>query len=309
MANLSGRHLTLAGKLLRSPLAWTICVVLGSASALGQSPSQSPVDLVRQTVQCEIQTAQDSRKFFFRERKQTQNGSQTKLIVETRDLMAGMLVAVNDQALSPEQRQAEYARVERIVNDPAERRRRERQDKEDTDRTKRIMMALPDAFLYQWDGTQPGSERMGNAGHDLVRLKFSPNPKYSPPSTVEQILTGMQGDLLIDAIAHRLAKIEGSLIKDVAFGWGILGHLDQGGHFLVEQADIGGGNWEVTYMDLALTGKALFFKNLNFKSTHVFTDFQPAPANLSVAEGVELLKKQEATLASNRLPAAADQKR
>ncbi|MEP6644845.1 MAG: hypothetical protein ABJA69_10115, partial [Acidobacteriaceae bacterium] len=144
---------------------------------------------------------------------------------------------------------------------------------------------------------------------DLVRLKFSPNPKYSPPSTVEQILTGMQGDLLIDAVAHRLAKIEGSLIKDVAFGWGILGHLDQGGHFLVEQADIGGGNWEVTYMDLALTGKALFFKNLNFKSTHVFTDFQPAPANLSVAEGVELLKKQEATLASNRLPAAADQKR
>ncbi|MEP6644537.1 MAG: hypothetical protein ABJA69_08560, partial [Acidobacteriaceae bacterium] len=137
MANLSGRHLTLAGKLLRSPFAWTICVVLGSASALGQSPSQSPVDLVRQTVQYEIQTAQDSPKFFFRERKQTQNGSQTKLIVETRDLMAGMLVAVNDQALSPEQRQAEYARVERIVNDPAERRRRERQDKEDTDRTKR----------------------------------------------------------------------------------------------------------------------------------------------------------------------------
>jgi len=53
----------------------------------------------------------------------------------------------------------------------------------------------------------------------LVRLKFRPNPKYSPPSHVEQILTGLEGYLLIDADQHRIAKIDGTLGKEVGFGW------------------------------------------------------------------------------------------
>ena len=274
-----------------------------------QSGPQSPAELVRRTVQHEIQTAEGSAKFLFRDRNQTQNGSQTKLIVETREMMEGILVAVNDHPLPPAQRQSEYARVQRFVDDPAERKKKERQEREDSERTKRIMKALPDAFLYEWDGTEPGTERMGKVGHELVRLKFIPNPKYSPPSNVEQILTGMRGYLLIDPMVCRIARIDGTLMKDVGFGWGILGHLDRGGHFLVDQADVGTGNWEITRMDLELTGKALFFKTLNFKSAHVFSDFRPAPPNLSAAQGVELLKKEEAIIASNQQPKLEDQKR
>ncbi|MDP9161379.1 MAG: hypothetical protein M3O09_14250 [Acidobacteriota bacterium] len=296
----------------RSSLTVAFCCTLlhALAGSAWESPAQSPADLVRATVQHEIQSAQGGAKFLFREHKRTQNGSQTKIIIETREMMAGMLVAVNDQPLPADQRQAEYRRVQRFVNDPAERRKRERQEKEDADRTKRIMTALPDAFLYQWDGTEPGSEKVGRNGHDLVRLKFSPNPKYSPPSNVEQILTGMQGNLLIDNADHRIAKIEGTLFKEVGFGWGILGHLDRGGRFMVQQADIGGGNWEVTRMDLALTGKALFFKSINFSSVNVFSDFQAAPSDLSIAQGIELLKKEEAAmLALNQQPRLEEQKR
>jgi hypothetical protein len=297
--------------LKRSPLVVVFsCVLLNALAARAwELPSQSPTDLVRATVQHELEIAQRGAKFLFLEHKVTQNGSQTRIIVETREMMAGMLVAVNDQPLSPDQRQAEYARVQRFVDDPGERRKRARQEKEDADRTKRIMVALPDAFLYQWDGTEPGSDKVGTPGRDLVRLKFSPNPKYSPPSNVEQTLTGMQGSVLIDTADHRIAKIEGTLFKEVGFGWGILGHLDRGGHFMVQLADIGGGNWEVTQMDLALTGKALFFKTINFSSVNVFSDFRPAPSGLSVAEGIELLKKEEAAmLASNRHAPLDDQK-
>ncbi len=295
----------------RSSLVAVFCwVLLNALAALAwESPSQAPADLVRATVQHEIQSAQAGPKFLFREHKQTQNGSQTKLIVETREMMAGMLVAVNDHPLPPDQRRAEYARVQRFVNDPAEWRRRQRQEKEDADRTKRIMAALPDAFLYQFDGTEPSSEKVGKPGHDLVRLKFSPNPKYSPPSNLEQILTGMQGDLLIDAADRRIAKIEGTLFKEVGFGWGILGHLDRGGRFMVQLADVGGGNWEVTRMDLALKGKALFFKSINFSSVDVFSDYQPTPSDLSIAQGIELLKKEEAAmLASNQQPRPDEEK-
>jgi hypothetical protein len=162
------------------------------------------------------------------------------------------------------------------------------------------MKALPDAFLYEPDGTTGGNQTIGKAGDQLVRLKFRPNPKYTPPSHVEQVLTGMQGYLLIDADQHRIAKIDGTLTKEVGFGWGILGHLDRGGHFLVEQAEVIQGDWEVTHMSLSFTGKELLFKSLNIRSDEVFSDFRPAPSNLNFAQGVELLKKQEAELAENR---------
>src|SRR5438876_2479413 len=101
----------------------------------------------------------------------------------------------------------------------------------------------------------------------------------------------MQGILLIDEQAKRIAKIDGTLVKDVGFGWGILGHLDRGGHFLVQQADVGEHQWEVTQMQLELTGKVLFVKKLNIRSSDVFSDFRPVPSDLTFAQGVELLKK------------------
>jgi hypothetical protein len=267
-----------------------------SAPSAQQEATTPPAQLVQETVQNEIKSNDDPAKFMFRDRKETPKGSQTKLVVETRDAMAGVLVAINDHPLTPEQRRAEEARLERFMNDPVELKKKAKQEKEDAERVLKIMKALPDAFLYERDGIELGTQSVGKPGDKLVRLKFRPNPGYDPPSRVEQVLTAMQGILLIDEQAKRIAKIDGTLAKNVGFGWGILGHLDRGGHFLVEQADVGGGHWELSRMDLSFTGKALFFKNLSFKSSETYSDFRPAPPDLTFAQGVELLKKHEAEL-------------
>ncbi len=263
-------------------------------------PSESPIELVRRTVQREIAPGNSDARAMFLDRKETSRGSQTKLIVETREGMAGMLIAINDKPLTPEQRRAEEARLSELAGNPVALKKKQKSEKEDEERITRIMKALPDAFLYEPDGTTVGNQIIGKAGDQLVRLKFRANPKYSPPSHVEQVLTGMQGYLLIDADQHRIARIDGILSKEVGFGWGILGHLDRGGHFLVEQAEVMQGDWEVTHMSLSFTGKELLFKSLNIRSDEVFSDFRPAPSNLNFAQGVELLKKQEAELAENR---------
>ena len=164
-----------------------------SAAALAaQTVSAAPVDLVRQTVQNEI-NSNATTKFMFRQREENEHGSQTKLIVETKELAAGMLVAINDKPLTVEERQNEQARLDGLVNNPQELKRKQKADKEDTERTNRIMKALPDAFLYEPDGVQTGTNEMGSPGDELVRLKFRPNPEYSAPSHVEQVLTGMAG--------------------------------------------------------------------------------------------------------------------
>ena len=263
-------------------------------------PAVKPTELVRQAVENEIKTDNQGAKYMFRQRKETPAGSQTKLMVETRDAMVGMVVANNDQPLNQEQRRAEYGRIERFVNQSGELEQKQRLEKEYAERANRILKALPEAFLYEYDGTETGWRGVGKPGNQLLRLKFRPNPSYDPPTHVERVLLGMQGVVLIDAQQQRIARIDGNLFKDVSFGWGILGHLDRGGHFQVDQTDVSDNNWSIARMDLAFTGKMLLFKAINIRSTEIYSDYHPVPADLTFAQGIQLLKQQQAALAANQ---------
>src|SRR5580700_9900313 len=204
--------------------------------------SASAIEMVRIAVANEVAAADDdSIKHMFRSRKQTPQGSQTRLYVETREAMAGITIAYNDKPLTPEQMQGEEARLAGLVASPEQLSRKHTQEQESAERTLRIVKALPDAFLYDYDGEERGTADLGKDGARLVRMKFRPNPAYAPPSRVEQVLQGMQGVGLIDSEARRIVRIDGTLFKEVGFGWGILGHLDKGGHFLIEQREVGDG--------------------------------------------------------------------
>lgn len=279
-----------------------LAIGVSCANVQAQTPaaSESPVDLVRRTVENEINSPNGSAKFMFRDRKETTHGTQTKLLVETTETMVGLIVANDDHPLSPQERQAEQARVERFLKDPEEIKKRARREKEDVQHTNRIMRALPDAFVYEADGAEAGTPELGKIGDQLVRLKFKPNPHYVPPGREEQVLAGLQGEMLIDTNQHRIAKIEGALFQDVEFGWGILGRLNKGGTFLVQQADVDDGHWEVTRMRLSFDGKIVMVKSLVIRSNEIFTDFREVPATLNYAQGLELLEKQQADLAENQ---------
>ncbi len=267
--------------------------------------SLNPAELVRRTVQNEINAVNNAapEHFMFRSHKEGPQGSQVKLYVETKEGTAGMLVAINGQPLNEAQRQDEEQRVQRFLNDPQELQKKRKKEKEDAEHTLQIMRALPDAFLYEPDGTVTGTAGVGAEGDELVRLKFRPNPRYSPPTHTEQVLTGMEGHLLIDANRCRIAEIDGTLFRQVEFGWGILGHLDKGGHFLVNQGEVGGSGWDVTRMTLNFSGKIMLFKSLHIQSTETYSDFRQVPKNLTFAEGVQVLKKEGPFIAENHAEA------
>jgi hypothetical protein len=265
-----------------------------------EDSSLSPAELVRAAVANEVAASNDdSVKHMFRDYKQTPQGSQTRIYVETRDAMAGMTIAYNDKPLTADQLHDEESRLAGLEGDSEQLKHKRRQQKEDADRTLRIVKALPDAFLYSFDGDENGTPTLGHEGARLRRLKFRPNPAYQPPSHVEDVLVGMSGFLLIDPEAKRIARIDGTLFKGVSFGWGILGHLDKGGHFFVEQEDLGDGCWDISRMRLEFNGKILLFKNIAIKSDEVFSDFKRVPANTTFAEGVRMLEQEEQKLAQN----------
>jgi len=275
-----------------------LLMILLGAVAYAQTTVSSyhdPRDLVRKAVTNEINANSGSIKFMFRGTKTTPKGSTTKIYVETKEATAGVVIAYNGKPLTPAQRADEQNRNQRFLKNPDELRKKRAQEHEDAERTARIMRALPDAFLFEPEGQEPGSAGIGHEGDPLVKLRFRPNPDYRPPSHVEEVLTGMRGDILVDATHYRIASIDGTLFKEVGFGWGILGHLDKGGHFLVHQADIEDNGWEISMMALKFTGKILLFKNLSIDSTEVYSDFKAVSPNLTFAQALDLIKKQEAS--------------
>jgi hypothetical protein len=288
------------GLSLTALIAGTAASAFASGTQQNAHQSSAPaVELVRAAVANEVAAANDSAdKHMFRSRKQSPQGSQTRLYVETREAMAGMTIAYDDHPLAPEQVQGEQNRLAGLVGDPEQLKHKHSQEQETADRTLRIVKALPEAFLYEYmpDGTANPTKDASQ----LVRLKFRPNPEYHAPSHVEQVLEGMQGFLVIDRTCKRIATIDGTLFKQVGFGWGILGYLDKGGHFLVEQRAVDDGSWQISRMSLTFKGKILLFKSIAINSDEVFSDFRPVPASTTFAQGVELLKAADAKLVQVR---------
>jgi len=280
-----------------------LCVATTAMPAQETKPPEvSAGELVRLTVANEVAAANHPElHHMFRSRRQTPKGSQTRIYVETNQALAGMLIAINDRPLTPEQQSAESNHLASLINNPEQLRKKAAREKEDEDRSLRIVKALPDAFCYEYAGTESGAAGLGKTGDPLVRLNFKPNPAYIPPSRVEQVLTGMKGELLIDPQARRLARIDGTLFQEVTFGWGILGHLNKGGHFRVQQGDLGLGDgaWGITEMNLNMSGKILMFKSLSIVSDEALSDFHLLPSQLTFAQGVQILKTEEENLAHN----------
>jgi hypothetical protein len=85
--------------------------------------------------------------------------------------------------------------------------------------------------------------------------------------------------------------LRGQLVRDVTFGWGILGRLHKGGVFDVRQDEVAAGHWKLTILDVHITGKALFFKTIGEQQHEERRDFREVPSDLTLVQAMEMLKR------------------
>lgn len=244
-------------------------------------PRESAGQLAREVVHNEL-TAQDQDKSLWKYREYNeQDGKPAEMreVVETQDGEIHLVTAVNGKPLSGKQRLDEQQRIRKILANPEDFRQKQKNLEHDAGQERKLLQMLPQAFLYTYDGTQDG----------FVRLKFRPNPQFHTDSHESEVFHHMEGDMLIDRRTHRLAEIQGRLMTEVKFWDGLLGHLDKGGTFCVEQRDVGGGHWEMTQLDVEMNGKALFFKTIAVHQKQVDTDFRPLPDHTTLKQAGQLL--------------------
>src|SRR5579864_7325848 len=248
--------------------------------------------LARETIQNELKASNSKQRFEYRGRRQTTKGSQTKQYIETDDGIIARLIAVNDQPISPSDQKKEDERLHKLLTDPAMQAKRHKQQQEDADRVRKMLKSMPDAFIYKYERVEQSNDG------PIAKLSFSPDPNFSPPNRETEIYRGMNGYMLVNANEKRLVQIAGTLFQEVNFGWGILGRLNPGGHFIVKQTEIGPGRWETTEQDLKFTGKVFLFKSLNIDERETESDFQTAPS-LTLEQGVAFLEHQNPVVAKS----------
>jgi hypothetical protein len=220
----------------------------------------------------------------------------TKEILETKDGDVARLIAIDSKPLPPEADRAELARLDTLAAHPDLQEHRHRSEQRDAARINRLMALLPEAFLYRVEGVVPCGATQ------CYRLSFTPNPRFNPPDLEADVLRGIAGEVWIDRAQERLARIDAHFTADVDFGFGLLGKINKGGTVLLEQTDIGNPtthDWELTGLQLNLTGKALMVKSLEVQITEQISHISPAPPNLTYRDAIQLLKHSSAAPSSS----------
>jgi hypothetical protein len=98
--------------------------------------------------------------------------------------------------------------------------------------------------------------------------------------------------LWIDVAQQRVTRLQGKRIRDVDYGFGILGKLDSGGTLLLEQADVGNHQWRTTQMVLVMNAR-LLFKSVKLDTTLEMTQFTPVASTMGYQQAIGTLLTQQ----------------
>lgn len=252
-----------------------------SLSSVRRDPNRLARDLFYNEVQAENR---DQSLWCFHELDEEHGLKKLSAVCQSKEGQMDRLLEVNGEELSPGQRLAEDQRVQKLLNHPDELLKKQKKDQDDTKQAHDLMRMFPDAFRFQY----------GDMRGNLMELKFAPNPDFHPSGRAAQVFHHLEGTLLLDPSQLRLAEITGQLTSDVKFGWGLLGHLDQGGAFVVKQRELGSGYWEMTELNVQMTGKALLFKTITVQQHQIFSDFRPEPDGTTPEQAFDFLRQDPA---------------
>ena len=220
--------------------------------------------------------------WLYRVSKVVEQQTLSELEVETKDGPVYRLLAINHAPLDSVQREQETGRLNQLVRDPSQQLAVKKQYDADELRLENLVRLLPSAFVYQyagWDGS-------------YQRLDFRPDPAFVPPTQESKALRSMAGTILVDPEQKRLAHLNGHLVENVDFGFGILGRIAKGGTFEIERTQVSSSHWKTQLIDIHVNGRMLLFKTLSKQQHETRSNFEPVSRDLNLRQAEELLRSR-----------------
>jgi hypothetical protein len=276
-------------------LGCTIAVSLLSPGLIAhaQQPRQDPraQAIVRTAVQTELAADRDDHsRWRYRSTIHKPEGTFVYAVVETDHGSVKKKIQQDGRPLDSVRLNEEMQRIESFVHDPSQQAKQRRDSEQDDKRAENMLRLLPDAFLW----------RVKADGEDATTLAFTPDPNFDAPSTETRVFAAMAGEIVVSKPGNRIQTIKGRLIREVKFGYGLFGHLDEGGTFNVERRQLAPSVWQIVESHVHITGRALIFKTIGEQEDEVKTDFRPTPPATTLEQAANLLRGEPTALAAQR---------
>jgi len=263
--------LPLAGALL-----W--CAV---STLRAQSPTESAHDLVKDVVYNELQERRHVSLWQYQVDKRV--GSQTTIEREVETISGPVyrVLARQGKPLDPAAQKKETERLDNLLRNSAEQARMKQDHEAEEQRLQRLIGAMPEAFIYTYDGTADGN----------LRLSFQPNPAYNPSTYETRVYHALSGEVWIQPQQKRLAKIDAHIVNEIDFGYGLLGRIEKGGSFQIARQQVAENRWKTSMLYVHISGRIVFFKSINRDQDVKRSAFKPLPSNTSVQDAVTILSE------------------
>jgi hypothetical protein len=263
-------------------LTFTLAFI--QALLLVASAGAQETSLIEKVAANEVTARQQKQNFFFvsEERSDRTGGHLWKEnVVETTDGPLRRLLAIDNRPLTAGETEAEQRRINSLVSHPDDFRRQNQAHKDDEARATQLLQLLSSAFVLTPDGEVNG----------CLRFTFQRKPDFHPSSYQERVAYELVGTVSLKIPEDRLCSLDAKILHPVEFGYGVLGHIDQGGHFSLERKQIDATNWKSDRISVHVTGRILMLKSLAQSQDVVRTEIRTVPQNLSLTQAAQMSRQ------------------
>ena len=221
--------------------------------------------------------------FFVSEERSARTGGHLwkENVVETADGPLRRLIAIDNKPLTSGEAEAEQRRIDNLVSHPDEFRRQNQAHKDDEERATQLLQLLSSAFVLTPDGEVNG----------CLRFNFQPKPDFRPSSYQERVAHEMAGTVSLKRPEDRLCTLDAKIVHPVEFGFGMLGHIDQGGHFSLARKQVDAKNWKSDRISVHINGRILMLKSLAQDQEAVRTGIRTVLQNLTLTEAAQITRQ------------------
>jgi hypothetical protein len=251
-------------------------------------PSQTAKDLIRDACYNELQQREKTTLWSYVAERHSNNHVFREQVIETVDSPVRHLLAVDGHAPTPAQMKEENDRQQRLLKSESGRHAIQKQQEDDNKKMEELLRIIPEAFVFEDQGKEGESEK----------IAFHPNPEFKPKTYEQRILHALDGIVFIDLHEKRIARLSGSLGTRVVFGYGVIGHVDQGGTTEITRIHLSPGVWKTSAEKIDIDGRFVMLKTIDKHQDESRTGFEPVAPNTTFAQALDEIAKMDRSASS-----------
>ncbi len=245
-------------------------------------PSQKAKELIREACYNEVQQREKRTLWSYVAERHSNNHVFREQVIETVDAPVRHLLAVDGHPPTAAQMKEENDRHQALRNNASRRHAIQKQQGDDDKTMEELLRITPEAFVFEDQGKEGQSER----------IAFHPNPGFKPKTYEQRILHALDGIVFVDLHDKRIARLSGSLASGVEFGYGVIGHVQQGGTTEITRIHLSEGIWKTSAEKIDINGRFVLLKSINKHQDESRTGFEPVAPGTTFAQALNEIDKR-----------------